>query len=356
MRRGTIFIILFAVVAVGVVAASQFLRTQPPLEIRVAVSPLVEPWISSAVASFNATNPLVNSTRRVHYTVETIDDTQLWLDETRRWTAENHPAGWIPAASFSIQYANENRLSFVTSQPSLARTLLVWGAFADIVDDVESAGAVFDWDAVADAVSTRRMAFNHPTRSLSGMAVVFSGAAAFHEQMALTGASVNDSGFRAWIRPVLESVPNFNTLGGSVAQTWATRGASIGEIGLLPESDWMQNLRGMLVQTSSPITLRYPQYTVVFDFPLARWQDSATPSGSDEAAAIDALGRWLMGSAQQSATQNFGLRPASGDPTGGSFDSGEPYGALLSPVYEAVQPPSLNDIRRMADWVNSIVR
>jgi hypothetical protein len=357
MRRGTIFIILFVVAAVGIVGASQFVRTQPPLEIRVAVSPLAAAWVSESVSAFNATNPLVNSTRRVHYTVETVDDTQVWLDETRRWTTDDHPQGWIPAASFSIRLAGENRLPFATVQPSLAWTPLVWGGLGSLVEALEAdGGAAFDWAAVADAARQRRLAFNNPARTISGLGVLLSGAGAYYSSAALTGSSLNDSGFLDWIEPVLESVPNFNTLGASVAQTWAARGASIGELGLLPESDWLQNLRGFLAQSADPLTLRYPQYTVVFDFPLARWQDTTTPGGNDEAAAIEVLGGWLSSPAQQTSAQNFGLRPATGEPSAEKFLDAQPYGALLRPVVEAVQPPSLNDLRRMEDWVNSIVR
>lgn len=357
MRRGTVFIILFVVAAVAIVAGSQFLRTQPPLEIRVAVSPLAQAWVNDAVTAFNATNPLVNSTRRVHYMVEAIDDTQIWLSETRRWTVDNHPQGWMPAASFSVQLAAENRIPFVSSQASVAQTLLVWGGFNSYIQDIEAdSGTPFDWAGVADAAPQRRYAFNLPTQTISGLSVLLSGAASYYSAPTLTGGNVNDAEFRSWIQPVLESVPNFNTLGTSVAQTLASRGSSIGEIGLVAESDWLQNLRGSLVQTSDPISLRYPQYTIVFDFPLVRWQDTSAPNGVDEAAAIDALGRWLITPEQQLNAQRFGLRPASGEPTADLFLNAQTYGAVLSPAFEAVQPPSLNDIRRMVDWVSNIVR
>ena len=355
MRRGTIFIILFVVVAIGVVGASQFLRTQPPLEIRLAVSPLAAAWVSDSVTAFNATNPLVNSTRRVHYTVETVDDTQVWLDETRRWTADDHAHGWIPAASFSIGFAGENRIPFATVQPSVARTLLVWGGFRSLVETIESdSGRAFDWDAVAEVAPQYTLALNNPIHTVSGLGALLSGAAAYYNNDSLSGSSVNDRQFRSWLQPVLESVPNFNTLGASPAQTWAARGASIGEIGLLPESDWLQNLRGFLVQTADPITLRYPQYTVEYDFPLARWHDATTPAAGDEAAAIAALGSWLSSPAEQARAQDFGLRPAAGDPDAGRFLEGEPYGALLTPNYVAVQAPSLNDLRQMEVWVSSL--
>jgi hypothetical protein len=356
MRRGTIFIILFVVIAIGVVAASQFLRAQPPLEIQVAVSPLAEPWVSDAIAAFNATNPVVNSTRRVHYQVEAIDDSQVWLDDSRRWTPENHPQAWIPAASFSIDFANESRLPFEIVEPSLARTMLVWGGFTNSVDEVTNGGVeVFDWDSVAEDARDLNLAFSNPARTLSGLSVVLSGAGDHHESTTLTGVEVNDRDFRDWISPVIESVPNFNTLGASVAETLASRGASVGAIGLLPESEWLTNLRGQLTQENNPIALSYPQYSVEFDFPLSRWADTTVPTNNDETAAVEALGRWLSSAAQQTNAQGFGLRPAQGDPSVGAFIEGENYGALVSPTYQMVEPPSRNDLRQLAEWVNGII-
>jgi hypothetical protein len=357
MKRGTIFIILFLLIAVAVVAVSQYLRTQPPLEIRVAVSPLAGAWLTQATNSLNATNPVVNSTRRTHYSVEVIDDTQVWLDESRRWTTESHPQAWMPAASFSIEFANENRLPFVTVHPSVARTLLVWGGFSSYVNDITGDDTTqFDWAAVAEAAPNARLAFTNPARTVGGLAVLLSGAGDYHDVTSLTGTEVNDSGFRNWIRPVVEAVPNFNTLGASVADTLAARGSSIGQIGLLPESEWLRNLRGSLTQENDPVVLSYPEYTVVFDFPVALWQDTTLPANADEAAAVEALGRWLLTAAQQSSAEDFGLRPAQGDPASEQFKEGARYGALISPVLQTVEPPSRNDLRQFVEWVSTIVR
>jgi hypothetical protein len=357
MKRGTIFIIGFVLLAVAVVAASQFFRAQPALEIRVAVSPLAEEWITEAVNAFNATNPLVNSTRRVHFTVESIDDAQVWLDESRRWTPEDHPQAWIPAASFSVQFASENRLPFATVQPSLARTVLVWGGYSSVVDEITDGDpASFDWASVQESAPDLRLAFNNPARTLGGLSVLLSSAAHYHSTTSLTGAEVNDSGFREWITSVVESVPNFNTLGASVAETLAARGPSVGQIGILPENEWLQNLRGFLAQPDDPIVLSYPEYSVVFEFPLARWEDSTNPNNGDEAAGVEALGRWLADASRQANAENFGLRPAQGDPVAGLFTQGEPYGAMINPLFQAVQPPSRNDLRQLVGWVANIVR
>ncbi len=93
MRRGTIFVIIFILLAAGIVGASLFLRSQPPLEITVAVNPLAESWVRAAVDAYNASEPVVNATRRVIYRVTAVDDLTVWSDEvSRQWTETDHPA------------------------------------------------------------------------------------------------------------------------------------------------------------------------------------------------------------------------------------------------------------------------
>lgn len=364
MRRGTVIVIVFILVAVGVVAISQFLRAQPPLEITIAVTPLVRDWAQAAATAFNDTNPLVNSTRRILIRVTTAEDTQVWLEDRRLWTAETHPDGWIAAANFSLRLAQEAGFRFETVEDSLAHTPLIWGGFSSRMNTLTEDGAEsFDWAAAVNTADEVRFAFQHPARSVTGMAVLLSAAAEFADHEALTGADTASSQFRDWVRPVLESVPNFNTLGASVAETIAARGRSVGEIGLLPESEWLLNLRGQLVSSADPVRLSYPQYTVVFDFPLALWQGTVTaqtnPNAADIAAGVRAFGAWLASASQQAAAQQHGLRPAAGpgETPAELFARAVEYGVLFTPdLTRRVEPPARTELQRLATWVNSVVR
>src|SRR5262245_911854 len=154
MKRGPIIVIVFILAAAIVVGASQFFRSQAPIEFTVAVSPLAEPWIRGAVDSFNATSPLVNGTRRIHFNVQVIDDTAVWQGQSG-WTAASHPDAWIPATSTSVEYAaGAPPLSFRTVTASLARTPLVWGGFSDRLDVLTHQGAnPFDWQTVQAATA-----------------------------------------------------------------------------------------------------------------------------------------------------------------------------------------------------------
>lgn len=365
MRRGTIVVIAFVVLAAVVIGVSQFLRAQPPLEITVAVSPLAEAWVRSAAESFNAAEHIVGTNRRVQVRVTAVDDVSVWSDEGLRQWQDAPPTAWIPATSASISYAS--RLPLEVIVPSVAQTMLVWGGFSDRVDVLTDGGMnLLDWDEVAQAAQAQRwanipgaqaswgnvnLAFSRPNGSMAGLAALFSGAAAFADNPVVSGTTVVSSGFQNWIQPILQSVPNYNTLGNSVAQTMATRGATVGGIALLPESEWLNNLRGSLVAGANPIKLSYPAYTFVFDFPMARWQGMT----ADESAAVDAFAAWLL----QQAPENYGLRRADGTvpETARLFAEAENYGAQRTPdLTQAITSPLRPEVQRLLVWASGVVR
>lgn len=345
MRRSTLVVIVFVVLAALVVGVSQFLRAQPPLELTVAVSPLAERWVRPAVERLNATEPLVASTRRVRFSLTVVDDLAVWGDERRvNWTPENHPAVWIPAANQSVDYALNARFPFQVVSDSLAHTPLIWGGFASRVQLLTDDGAQpFDWAAVAAAAEAEswsalggqpnwgfvKLAFDRPDQTMSGFAVLLTGAAAYGESADVTQTVTNSSDFRNWFAPVGQSVANSNTLGADAAAAMASRGASVAEIGLLPESRWLTNLDGLL--RHEPIVLAYPQYPFVFDFPLARWAE--TQASAEESAAAQVLANWLLTEAQQQSALDAGLRPAVGAVPENArlFTEAVDYGALLDP-------------------------
>ncbi|MEO8395988.1 MAG: hypothetical protein ABI700_23535 [Chloroflexota bacterium] len=363
MRRGPVIVLIFILVVAAIIGASQFMRAQPPLEITVAVSPLAGTWVTNAANNFNATNALVNGTRRVQVKVTVIDDLAVWSDAGQSQWLTAHPTAWIPASSASVGYAN--RLTFETVQPSLAQTTLVWGGFSDRVDALTDKGAhSLDWDDVdraavagtwanipgADASwGNINLAFSRPSGSMSGLAVLFSGAAAFNKQAAVSGATIVASDYQNWMEPILQSVPNYNTLGTSVAQTLAARGNSVGDIALLPESEWLNNLSGQLVSSGNPIRLSYPAYPFVFDFPLARWQGMT----DDENSAVAAFGTYLL--SQHPETN--GLRPVSGvvAQTATLFANAASYGIELAPdLSQALQTPPRAETQRLLVWAAAV--
>ncbi|NWG16467.1 MAG: substrate-binding domain-containing protein [Chloroflexi bacterium] len=365
MRRGTIFILLFVVVAAAIIGASQFIGAQPPLEITIAVNAIARPWVENVVYAFNETTPIVNGTRRVRIKVTEIDDLDVWL-QGREWTPANHPAAWIPASSLSVNYAVEAGLPLQTVAESVMRTPLVWGGFSSRVDVLTGGAAPLDWPQVAAAAAAEswsaiggqanwqfvKLAFAQPTARMSGLAAMLSGAAAFNESAALTADSLRAQAFRNWMQPVISAVPNFNNLGANPAAVLARQGPSSGEIGLLPESEWLINLSRLV--NYERVVFSYPAYQVMLDFPLARWDDSQTTG--DERAAVDALRDWLLNPDWQIIVPQYGLRSAVGDPTEDDtlFAEAVPYGIQLSPDFgQMVQPPARADVQGFVSWIAS---
>ena len=357
MRRGTIVVVIFAVIAAGVVGASLFLRSQPPLEFAVSVSPLAEAWLRDAAARFNASNPVINGTQAIRVTVQPQDEALIALGESSSWTDESHPDGWIPAAAFSVSYAVSRGLPFEEQQPSVAQTPLVWGGFSQTVADVTGDGAqAFDWPAVNEALASQpaRLAARNAATTIDGFAVLLSGAAALAEDPVITRDILRAADTRSWLETTLQAVPSSVTLGASAAQTMAARGPSVGALALLPESEWLTNLRGQLVSSGNPVQLAYPAYSVQFTFPCAAWNDPASrePTAADRVEAVGAFCDFLLTPAEQANAMRFGLRPADGtfpEVTPDLFAAAEQYGLLLElPPMTLVQPPSRSDAQLLA--------
>ena len=361
MRRGTVFLLLFIVFVAGVIGVSQFLRTQPALNITFAVDSLAVDWVREAANRFNASSPLVNGTQRIQVEVSVIGDMDVWEGEAN-WTTQNHPDGWIPSSSVSLSYAQSANVPMQAVADSTARTLLVWGGYASRVAIITQDGTVpFDWETVqvaAEAASWRqlggdpswgfvKLAFPIPDSTMTGLAALLSGAANFNDTDDLSGGSTRGTDFYNWLTPIIASVPNFQTLGADVAKTVA-RGPSTVEIAILPESQWLLNLSAMIGNES--VVLSYPAYDFVFDFPVARWDDLQTTE--TERAAVKAFADWLLTGKEQSFLVEKGLRPALGEvPTTASLFSGATqYGIQLTPTFQSIQAPSRTDAQGLMQW------
>jgi hypothetical protein len=364
MRRGTLILLLFIVIAAGVVGLSQFLRRQPPLQIALAVNPLAESWVRDAVTRLNSSEPTVGvANQRVQFVVSVFEDIDVWAG-TRRWTAAELTA-WLPASSISVEYAGDNGIPLREVSISTAQTPLVWGGYLTRVDVLTDDGTIpLDWDVVAEAAANNdgswqalggqadwrflKLGFGQPNRTMSGLGALFTGVAHFADSTDLTGGATRDSAFRERIEPVINSVPNFNTLGGDPAAAMA-RGPSTVEIALFPESQWLTNLNGMAA--NEPVRLNYPTYQFVLDFPLVAWQDIQTTP--EQIAAVDRLSSWLLADAQQASTVSFGLRPASGQvqPTATLFANAVQYGVEPDLAFgQPIQPPARSDAQALIQW------
>lgn len=358
MRRGTLFIGLFVILAAAILGAATFLRSQPAVAITLAVSPTARQWIEAAVREFNAADLTLSSARRVQITVSEVDDLDLWREQFP-WSASDHPDAWLPSASFSVGYAGSASLEIV--QPTTARTVLLWAGRTPRVAALGAAfpGDPFGWGTAQQAAGQRwsslgsdggfvSFAFPLADHTITGFAVLLSGAAAFAETPDLSSfrlaAPVQD-----WLRPIIEGVPNFNSIGADAA-AFMVRSAANGDLGLAMENQWLNVLAGR-----SDITVAYPEFAAVFDFPLVQWTDDTTPAETREAVAL--FGDWLMLPEQQSRLPEFGLRPAASPPTqpGDLFEQGSAAGIQRNPLLVPIVPPSINEARALLRWFGSVL-
>lgn len=344
--RGTIVLILFVAIVAAIIGLSQFLQTQPPLEVTLTVNPIAEDWMRKVASDFNETDTLVNGTIRVQVNVTTVSDLDVWQDKAR-WSTNNHPDMWLPASSASISYLNSN-MPFTTLADSTARSPLLWGGFGSRVTVLTEGGAL-DWDVVAEAVQTSdgnwsalggesswgflKLAYARPANDIAGLAVLFSGAGDLTDASSLDRQQLVTDDFNTIMGAIVGSVPNFQTLGKNPAAVMASRGTSVAEIALLPEVLWLNSLDGL--QGDDAIVFSYPTTQFILDFPLAMWDDNNT--SDDTKAAVRAFADFVEGTGQSSVV-NFGLRPTEGEPTASDsvFGDGVPFGILLEPDYGTI--------------------
>lgn len=345
MRRGSLFIVLFVLIAALIIGATTLLRSQPALEITVAVDPLAEAWLREVALAFNQSDPTVGVGRRVRVNIVVKSDTAVL---STPWSPANHPIGWIPAWS---SLAAVNRGSTVTSQVaalSLARTPLVLMSFQSREAEIPD----LSWTGLQTVSSTSaiNLAFSLPTSSVQGLGAVISAVAEFHQTGILSDAMLSNSSMRSWLSPLIDSVPNFNTVGANVAQFVAGPQGGTVDAAIAPESQWLVGLPTLLKPDSAgnPTQIprfAYPAYLIVFDFPFIVLRDTTTTD--EQVSAALAFAAYLSTAEQQTNLDRFGLRPAMSDPPAGSpvFGPAVQYGiAAALPSTQPVQLPGSSSL------------
>jgi hypothetical protein len=342
MRRST-FVFFVFVVLIGVIfGANSYFRNQPPLTLTLVVDPLAEAWARVAVERFNAQNVLLgNGTSRVVVRIEAIqNDVAVW-QERANWTVQRHPHLWLASSSASLAYLTPN-LPY-TSLGSMARSPLMWGGFTSRVSLVTQSGALpFDWQAVQAVAQAQRwqalgapsqwgnvnIGINWASNAMSGLGVLASASASYHNTATLSRDALSDPAFLAWFAPIKDAVQNAQRLGESPASAMASRGASVADLALLPEVQWLKALNSLLRQ--EPVIFAYPAYQVILDFPLSYWNDANTTPAEAEAARLFA--NYLLSEPSQQLAVSEGLRPANADPRDSDtlFATSVPYGVRLS--------------------------
>lgn len=328
MRRNQL--VFFGIIALAVVIIGAGLliqaglsggETEPtatpvnPIILEVAVNPLLEPWVSQAAEAYQRTQPTTNG-RTVTLQVTQQDSLAVWGEGTGVWSAQEHPSVWIPETSYAISYAQEGaRLAFDIHQPSLAETPLIWGAYESRSSVIVNQFGTLDAETVQEAATIARwedlggnsrwqfikIAMPRPNSTEVGLASLLTLIGDAENSPTLTSAQLSDTTIQDSLKPIIDLVPNFSTLGNDPALVMATRGTSIAEIGLLPESQWLAHFDALNAVES--LVLSYPNEYVLLDFPFAIWGEA------DERRAAEAFAAFLMNDDQQGKLGELGFRP-----------------------------------------------
>lgn len=289
-----------------------------PIELRIAVNPLVEAWIREAAAEYKRTNPRVKG-REVNIQIIAQNSVEVWQGSSS-WSVLNHPQVWIPEAAYSLNYAKEVGLNYAPLEASLAQTPIIWGAYQSRADVINSEYGGFNTASIQQAAGEEawvniggdaawrfiKIGFARPDSTDSGLAALLTLAGSYANDSALTSQTLNDSGLRTWLEPIVDSVPNFSNLGNDPADRMVNTRQSSAEIALLPESQWLLHYEDLTA--IEPIVLHYPENYLLLDFPYAVWDGAETTDDQRQAAADFA--EFLLSDNQQRKAGEKGLRPA----------------------------------------------
>lgn len=342
-----------------------------PIEVRLIVAPAAFDWVSEAADRFNAEGRRLN---RRPITIRAVEQDGLSVYAEMSSTGlRPAPSAWIAEGAFTLDLVNlaarqaAGRDAFA-SDGSVARSVLMWGGFADRVAVLDARFGGLSWSSLHDAaVATNgwsslggqsawgffKLVLPDPRKSSEGLAAVLSAAAEFHGKTELAASDVNDARFQQWAQALLNAVPNFANLGSEPGNELAVRGSSAGDVGLLLESDWLNAAGGL--SKREPAVFRYAPAAVSFDFPFSVWVgvDVANGGESEEARrqaeteAARLFRDYLLADAQQRRAETYGLRPASGS---AADADGSLFPQWTSLGIQSAQPPTAG-VRASGDAV-----
>mgnify|MGYP001247329303 CR=1 FL=1 len=326
MRQiGTLIVILFIIISLGIVGLGYIQRNQPQpeptaIELTLLANPMAHAWITNAVAQFNQGNTRLmdNFIITIDVNPTPMDDMTAWREA---WNDTTRPDIWLASSSLAVEYRGYPFI--VEDRVILAKTPMIWVASALADNAITQNGEQpLDWGTIQPAtvagtwanfgVSSLQgnvnIAFAPPDSSLNGLMALYGAQAYYLRSLNLNAVPVNQD-FLAWLAPIVDSVPNFNTIGTDVATFMLTRGTSV-NIALMPEAQFLTQISTFM--RTRPIQVSYPEYPMVFDFSLTWWDDVNAVEPDIRQARIRAIATFanlLLEPTQQAQLSQYGLRP-----------------------------------------------
>lgn len=272
---------------------------QPEIKIQVVVAPSLKPWVDQAAQKYNQQNG--RSQVEIAAADGLIPETQFSSNPQ-----VSSPAAWLAEATFVVDMARNDGLQFENSG-SVASTELAWGAFNNRQEQFNQEYEGLNWAAIHHSAiepdSSLKMVIASPANSAEGLAALMSATAAQANTQTLSSSDARNA--ETWLTETLkESARGSLTLGPKPAEAFATRGASIGDAGMLTSASW----QSAGLQNRPDFTITPAQFNITLDYPFAIWTGSqSTPEGRQVAADFR---DFLLSEAQQNALANFFFEPA----------------------------------------------
>lgn len=365
MKRSRIVFLTIVGIAVLIVAVALILRStdrekplvvtpKGPIEVRILTALPVEPWVRQAAERFNEENRRLEG-ETIHVEIiamdgltalgkydrnefgaldANVDPTTLSADQQQ--ALARFPTAWIPDSRYLPELANsayKERLGrdvFLTDGEYRARpvalSLSVWGIYQSRADVLAQTFGDINWQAVHDAATNKggwpalggeadwgffKLVVPDPRKNVGGLTAMIAAAGEYYDRPSISTADITDPAFQQWLGELLSATTDLSGASAYTAEDFALFGYSVGDGGLLLESDLLNNMQGIQNRWGETLAIRYPTYVTWFDFPMTIWIGPET-SALQKNAALE-FERFLLSTEIQQQAIGYGLRPVSAE-------------------------------------------
>lgn len=352
-----IIVLALAIVGVSLLlnqgkAPSGGLVVEKPKDVKIRILSAipVEPWVREVANKYNAEKRKVQgSTVQVEITTMDglialskwdkdsfgtlpADADPLNLTDAQKKSLENFPTAWIADSRYLVELANvpyKSRLGrdvFLTDGEYRARPLaispMVWGIYKTRAEVLEKKFTGINWKTIHDAAMVKggwgelggdptwgffKPVIPNPQKNIGGLEAMVSAAGEYFNTTRIDSASIGQKAFQTWLLELMKAVTGLG-VSSYTAEDFALFGYSVGDGGLLLESDLLQNMQGMQTRWADSMKIYYPDYLTWHDFPYSVWVGPET-TALQKNAAID-FEQYLLAEPQQQRALAYGLRPA----------------------------------------------
>ena len=352
-------IILLALVIVGVsllvnqggnTVAGLTVEKPAEVNIRILSAIPIDPWVREMATKYNAENHKVGGAI-VHVEIVTMDGLialsnwdkdafgtlpadadPLNLTDAQKKSLVDFPTAWIADSRYLVELANvpyKARLGrdvFLTDGEYRARPLaispMVWGIYNSRAEALLKKYPEINWRTIHDAALAKggwaelggdptwgffKPVIPNPQKNIGGLEAMVSAAGEYFNNTRIDTTSISQKDFQAWLLELMKAVTGLG-VSSYTAEDFALFGYSVGDGGLLLESDLLQNMQGMQNRWADNMNIYYPQFLTWHDFPFAVWVGPET-TALQKNAAID-FEQYLLNDPQQQRALAYGLRPA----------------------------------------------